>query len=613
MDGSESSVFQVKFDHCVIRGGRLGPAIRCDGKTIANIEANNLLWAGGFDSWFEAEGSGPHSLNLTNSTLLGMQSLASLAESALSSTAEPALKLATKDCILLGAYMNPSTLFRVKSNPGSVPEVEQFAKGVTWQASDVVLHQLLPKAKGANKSTALKSLATAFNLPVETLSDADPGFRVRPAAPEMQDIDARDFQVNHRNIKNLSATIGVVIDELPPVLAGLVEHATEPESLSKPRGKPRILQVNKKNGPFRSLEEAFAKLGEDDIIEITDSSTYFPKQNFGLTSKLGVLHVDQFGHFCMRAKEGAEPVIVLRDVEQDGALPKLDDNSPSLILFHLNCVSVKLDGLRFRAAMQRQTSHSFIHTTATALRITNCSFLDVSAAPHATVFPQQNNGLAIILPGNWQPSPRNYQASNVSVWIENTVYMRPRPPSSLTIGKTVRSLETAINVRGARQITLRNSTFGTNVFALLSQNDGMESIRFENCTVFGRPLFVSKIERERQLPVVEFSENLILAPDNPIRFDKGGLVDQITPTGRDNALWLADGRLTPQTRNTDSLKLIPGPVMKLPPPYMNGIDVPADDKDKDAIAKQLKLKSNQDAGKMAPDGGPVGMRFDRLP
>ena len=53
--------------------------------------------------------------------------------------------------------------------------------------------------------------------------------------------------------------------------------------------------------------------------------------------------------------------------------------------------------------------------------------------------------------------------------------------------------------------------------------------------------------------------------------------------------------------------------MKLPPPYANGIDIPADDKDKEALPKQLKMKPNQDAGKMAPDGGPVGMRFDRLP
>lgn len=151
------------------------------------------------------------------------------------------------------------------------------------------------------------------------------------------------------------------------------------------------------------------------------------------------------------------------------------------------------------------------------------------------------------------------------------------------------------------------------MFAVISENNSVESFRFENCTIFGRPLFLAHFESERPAPLLDFTDNLILSPDNPIRFEKGGLVDQMPSTGRGNAMWLADGRLTPQTRNTDSLKLIPGPVMKLPPPYMNGVEVPADDKDKDAIAKQLKMKPNQDASKMAPDGGPVGMRFDRLP
>ena len=61
-------------------------------------------------------------------------------------------------------------------------------------------------------------------------------------------------------------------------------------------------------------------------------------------------------------------------------------------------------------------------------------------------------------------------------------------------------------------------SIGLNMFSLISLSDCMEAFKFENCTIFGRPLFFLKGGQQRPVPTISFHENLIISPDNPLRF-----------------------------------------------------------------------------------------------
>ena len=102
------------------------------------------------------------------------------------------------------------------------------------------------------------------------------------------------------------------------------------------------------------------------------------------------------------------------------------------------------------------------------------------------------------------------------------------------------------------------------------------------------------------------SDNLVIAPDNPVIAYSPDLFSKTQVEGGGNAYWQTASPVRSEDRTKGALSLLPGPLLKSMPTFA-GIATAAD------TLRPFRLKSGAPWSNMATDGGTVGVRFEYLP
>ncbi len=624
--GTATEPLELKFQRTMVRGGRLGGCLSAVQPGPIQIVADQFLWAGGPAPWLTLQECGqPCRVHLGHSTLYNLGGLASAALTEDNREADtPVLAFQLDHCLLTGPRVASPPLLQVTA-PGVTSLAQAVAdKWVEWKGATVVWHQITGDTATSTKGASpQKAWCELFGLEDRSLVGADPMFRVRPSGVELQEATGRDFEPRFgRAIKkpprDVDLTVGPSSAELPVVLACINSRnlATEPLA-GVPRGAVRVLRVHQADGPFRKLEDAMSKVQSDDIIEIADNAVYVPTRNFAVGAAKGVLSNDSAECLTIRAVDDSQAVIVLRDDVQRGTLPAFhNDADPkrdfALYLLATSCRSLSLDGLHFRTAMANPTRHSLILQQGPCLRVTNCTCVDTTTAPPAIWSAYGINRFACHITSGWPKPPQREWLT----WLENDAFIHPSSmqelsgiPGSAGSAIYIEQYAPAAPSGVPRNLTSRNCLFGTNMIAVTSVGQHLELakltevISFEQCTVLGRMAYLAGGRTKEKLLC---TDNLVIAPDNPVIASSADLFSKTQGEGGGNAYWQTSGTIRSDDRNQGSLSLLPGPPLKTMPAF-GSIATAAD------TLKPFRLKPGTPLDKMATDGGPVGVRFEYLP
>ena len=551
--GTSAEPVALTFQRTMVRGGRLNGCLSAVQPGPIQIVANQFLWAGGTAPWLMLQECGhPCRVQLEYSTLYNLGGLASAALTEdKSETKVPLLAFQIEHCLITGPRVSSPPLLQI-SAPGVSTLTEAVAnKWIEWKGSSVVWHQITGDDKTTIKGASPpKAWCQLFVLDDRSLVVADPMFRVHPNGVELQEATARDFEprfarATKKPPRDADLTVGPSSQNLPVALECVNSRnpATE-SSAAVPRGTVRVLRVHQTDGPYRKLEDAMSKVQSDDIIEITDNGVYVPTRNFSTSTAAGVLSKDSVECLTMRGTDDSQAIVVLRDDAQQGILPGLArDNEPdgnALYLLSTRCRSLSLDGLHFRVVMAKTTPHSLLFQTGPCLRVTNCTFVDTTSAPSApgnrfvyqTTHPGKGGATWYAL-GEWLG------------WFENSAFLYAATPPSQP--NDVRQYEVAIHCdhygpgpssKVARNIVLRNCLFGRNLISLESRCIHFEhtllreSLSFEQCTLFGR---MANLAGGRIKEKLQTTDNLVIAPDNPLMTGSSELLTSTQVDGGGNA------------------------------------------------------------------------------
>ena len=102
------------------------------------------------------------------------------------------------------------------------------------------------------------------------------------------------------------------------------------------------------------------------------------------------------------------------------------------------------------------------------------------------------------------------------------------------------------------------------------------------------------------------SDNLVIAPDNPVIAYSPDLYSQMQIEGSRNAYWQTTDPIKPDDKSKGALKLLPGPLLKSMPTFQGSATA------SDTL-RPIKLKPRPPLSTMATDGGSVGVHFEYLP
>ena len=602
--GKVTDLLEVRLFNTFVRGGRLRSLLQISSPARAAVITDNLAWAGGQGALVEV-GHGQSSANLIikNSTIYNISKLLNVPKDRLNEKIETILSAELTNSIVVAREKGRSDFVGI--DDGVVAgEDSRWQKLLAFRCNNVVVSNFdtwLPSVEPVTKISDFKKL---FDLPAEQVIEKLPRFRLYPTGIELQESNPRDLEAmeawtgkaSDREVDEL-ATVGFDSHKLPVTLSRIVETPlSTPELAVKPRGLPIVIEVNQKNGPARSLEEAFAKIqGDDVVIEITDSHTYRPTRNFGVDSKPGVLFSELASHVSIRAANGFTPKIILSDSPRDqiGTIPDLSmwyaQHASQLFLFYINCQTLELDGLKIEMEISQGTAHSVLATNAKVLKVTNCKVEDRSLTGHGIC--RGRNGYFVVV-GDFDP--KITLGANI-YWVENVVVKHVLPNEKLGAGlvpdvhaSTVFSFSP---VGGhSSHVSFRNVFVQEHLVVVNSLLDGW--FKFENCTVIGK-LFSLK----GNLRVAEMTDNLIFATANAIETTPPEALGTINVVGENNAIWMLDVPVTAASRNQGFLRWFPGPLLK---------SAPVLDR------TSLQPKKGQVAFSLATDGGSVGVKTDRI-
>lgn len=323
---------------------------------------------------------------------------------------------------------------------------------------------------------------------------SDPMFRVWPNGYVLQESEARDFQPRFLRNKRLaqqlsSVEIGADYKQLPIATANIVGQPASPSAVATvPRGQPRILSVHQKDGPYRTIEDAWADVRDEDIIEILDDGPYRPKRNFSTHPARSVLFSPTLTACVIRAADDANPVVILDESVQQGALPAPTPRERSVLLLNLTKGrTLQLEGLHFRFNTAAETRRAVVFGTDVAfLRCSNCTFFDASPGRG-----EQTNG-------GGTDFFAHGMAGRVpcSFWLENNFYWGVRQESC---SLDVKSASFAF-------VHVKNCVC---VGGFLRRWDGPSNLELESNTFLG-PAF--SVFQNATLSFVTCDENIVLVP-----------------------------------------------------------------------------------------------------
>jgi len=605
LEGSRTQHLDLNFTRTLIRGARLKSLTQISADGSVTISGEQFIWAGGQGNLIElGQGGSRAKLKLKNSTIYNITSVLDIPSYHLTGSDTDNLFDLELDRSIISAREKGTSQFAIISNSEN-----QAIDNNRWQrllkvaSTNSVLTNFDSWLPTTDKLRSIAEFRTLLQIDKTELTDTRSRFRVYPAGVELQEVTAEDFDVPQtpggkgtKKTTEANDVVGVQASELPSVLARISERpVASAEEAVKPRGLPVVIEVSKKNGPIRSLEEAFTKAqGEDVVIQIADSETYIPARNFDVDSKSGVLYTENVAHLTIKAADGETPTIVISDSPQYqvGTVPSLAhwEGTPQLFLFSTRCHSMDFEGLNFVTDISRNMRHSVVLTTATKLRMTNCKILDNSTA--AQSYLSFSNGYAVVISYSPSVSSEACLPGAAIHWIENVIIEHPLP-SIDTVPEHFVQLPTALSISAggtSTHVLFRNSAIATN-HTILFNAAGNTWLEMENCTFHGRLVTMHTAPRSAKV-----EDCIIFCAPNPVVSHPPGQVDTVNVRGGNNAVWMLNAPLTAQTRNIGPMRWMPGPLLTKQP----------------LLDRNYQLKGRQPASTMATDGGAVGIRLEKL-
>jgi serine/threonine protein kinase len=588
--GDGQAAMRVVLDHAFIRGGPLGGCLWSFGGGESEIIATGSMWAGSPGPWvFLREAAGPARLALDRCTIYNATNLMHWEASAGEAQALPSAQVHMAKSLVVG------------SAPGRQPLLEFVQSGVddlaaavaagafAWQGEGNVFHRFggyFREGKGGPPADVTRFRSLWQQTDPTSQRESDPMFRVWPEHAALERAAPRDlaprFSRHPLRARQIAETdIGADPAALPPALmCSLIRPPGAQIAAAPPRGVPRVLRVHQREGPYTTLEAAFADVRDDDIIEIADSATYSPRRNFTVSPGTGIIDVAA-DYVTLRAAEGMSPVVAIADSSAEGMLPK-PDGADTLCLFAVgNRRGFHVDGISFRVATVAARTMLTFSTGLDDFRFTNCPVFSTPARCYTHFF------LSALASG----------------WFENNAYVSSQPMAATIY---VFSNGNADNPYSHTSLAVRNCLV-TNAAAVVVHRHHAHTPRPMSLVLHGDTFLgtVVDFQAARNIYLVS-EENLVISTGAPFQFDDLAVLRDTFTTGSLNALWAGTRPFTPLERGEGVNALLPGPVLSAAPQP----EGPAAARDP---LRPYRLKRPQQAATMAGDGGTVGVRFEYLP
>lgn len=602
----------VHLDRVFASGWALGSVVAAvgEGNGSLHVEAVQCGWAAGGAPWVSVEQvSGPVQMKLERCTVYNAEGLVRY-RGRLAFGSEPGVSIEARRNLFVGAYASQVPFVDWRPQVGE-PAFEQALRDgqARYEGHGNVYHRFVTYYPATGRRTPgtwtdwqrLIGASSQASDGVPEL-ELDPFLSVYPMGLALEECEPRDFEPRwerQRGDARRLKDIGADATALPPALPALHVRAgrTQPELAHRPRGRPRVLVVDRTQGPYKTLEDAFEAAQDDDIVEIADNGPYVPKCNFQNRGGLAVLQAT-VSVLTVRARRGVQPTVVLHPGALRGKLPDKVEGTLGVALFGGQC-NLILDGLHIvvlgggetAVPVARALGLGDVHTlraygddvrcaaivgTNASLRCTNCTLTNAGAQPlvHQEV-------IACIFASS-HPT---------RCWFENCV-MHCLPPSAAPMIGVPRA-------NGVPRITLAN--------CVLAGGLGIHTYTLDSpCVVYlwGNTFFGSTMTSGTALHV-HAADNLVVAPDTPFSL-KFETLAKCTVTGSNNGLWVATGPLSPADRAAGFNALLPGPVMAQPPQFLTA--------GSRGSWPQFRLARRKQAySTLAADGGSVGARVEYLP
>jgi serine/threonine protein kinase len=606
LNGSSSDQLDLQFSATIIRGARLKSLVQITSDAKVQISGNQWLWAGGQGAFIDLAGNNSKaSLILQGSTLYNFSSLINIPAYRLTdNNSQPFLNLSLKDSVLVARERGMSELIAVSQGEKQSLDRTRWQKLVQVAAINSNAAHLDAWLPSTDRATTLMDFRSIFGLEESGLISHSPMLRVLPAGIELQEASARDLEILQTSLPKVTEDtkppIGILASKLPATLPRIAERLIDiTTGAGVPRGLPTIVEVSKRNGPIRSLEEAFSLIQGDDVeVVITDSETYIPRCNFDIDGKPGVLYTESVRHLTIRAAETTKespPTIVLSDSPENiiGNVPGLihwGDWTQNLFLFGIRSQTLRFDGLQFKTHITRNMRHSIFLTSALNLRMTNCRILDESQQGQA--FYESANGYGITTSMRPEVITEEGQDGPSIAWIENVMLEhegQPRENATEEFLKLATAFAWMTNKGTAGHIVFRNCWISDNQ-TLFFNRSMVPWIEIEGCTIRGR--FASMHSPPKSIKV---RENIFFLNTNPVLTRTRGEVDTFGVSGGRNLVWMDPDPIPSQQRDQGPFRLMPGERLVKRPEVMN-----------------YRLRGRTIDAAQAEDGGPVGFRLDKM-
>lgn len=587
-----SGQIELVVKRSLLRGSRLESCAVLDGSTNVHISVNQTVWAGGRAPWIAATGiQNLLELNLQSCTLCNLVNALRWENSRTQSQDHPSVNAVVDNVIFVGAKSSqePLIVWNPKDSEDDVSKATEEGRFV-WKGENNVYHLFPTFFRKRNTGQSQDVTDWTRYLLKQSGSGAarvaDPFFYVQPDGIELDHVQANDLSPRFLQDRILvqrlrEQPIGADDSQVPhgPILA-LRESATTTSS-GAPR-TPRILQINQKSGPLRTLEEAFREARDGDVIEFTDSETYTPTRDFLAEPARGIL-VSPVNNLTVRAAKNTDPVIFLRDDVHKGRLPDSE-----LFLFHMPKGNLVLDGLHFRIGTSVSTPRAItLCEDAKFFRVTNCTVVELVPGCGIPGPPGTDFSSSETLAFHFGPN-----TDSCLKWLENSVFISQGGPGYFLGGNPTGE--------DGHLLFLRNCLFRGNSSYWAERPRFV--LRMESNSIFGR---VASLHHSCSLFSTSCEDNLVVSKGSIFGLHPY-VIGRGEKRGARNAVWEGTRPSSANKRSEGALGFIPGPILPYPPQ-------PSGRSTASSPYRSFELKEKQPAATMAHDGGPVGIRAQYLP
>jgi serine/threonine protein kinase len=593
---SHSASAEVILNQTFLRGLRLQSCVDADSEHPLHLTATHTIWAGGPSAWLVVnDHGGGLKVALTNCTIYNAPRLLGWKSYDGATTVKPTVDFNVQKSVFVGPYANKEPLMAWNEGQPNAGFDRAAADGtVRWQGEENVFHRYPSYFQLANarEQPGLDEWRLLWKQSGPNMDqEADPMFRVWPDGEEMQETTAYDFQSRFWKAKRATRVddkqAGAEHGQMPYALVNIFGRPLpKPDVAGTPCGVPRVLGVNQKDGPYKTLEAAFADARDEDIIEITDDGPYTPRRNFDTAPASGVL-ITPAGNLTLRARDGVDPIVVLRDDVQIGQLPTPPGSAGTALVLlstSIESSSFAVEGIHFRSAVLRPIRRSVLCCPqGVIVKVSSSTFLDVGRplekASGGFLSPDPANSALFLLTD-----------SQRLIWLENCMFYPANRDACWSLW----------SYNGFPRSGLVRNCGCEGTLAKLNDNGLALDLKLNSCTLIGS---ISGLNYAR---VLRANDNFVYSSMTLFPPEVAGALSSIRVDGANNCLWLGERRMTEAERSGGVAGLIRGPLIASVP-TTEGTAIPRDP------LRRYRLKKGQPAAKMAADGGPVGLRFEYLP